>query len=83
MTKYLTQSYIVILFSPSHLNSLLYRGYWHGVVQVHARPVKEVVDVISFLNEVATLNCIRHENIQLFMGASLDLRGGTVAIVMG
>ena len=49
---------------------------------MHTRRVREVVDVERFLDEVATLNCIRHENIQLFMGASLDMQCGTVALVM-
>jgi hypothetical protein len=62
--------------------TFLYRGYWHGAVHVHTRRVREVVDVVHFLDEVATLNCIRHENVQLFMGASLDMQCGTVALVM-
>lgn len=57
-------------------------GYWHGNVQVRSRKVREVEDLICFLDEVTTLSCIRHENIQLFMGACLSMQQGSLAIIM-
>lgn len=60
----------------------VYNGYWHGNVQVRSRRVREVEDLICFLDEVTTLSCIRHENVQLFMGACLSMQEGSLAIVM-
>lgn len=60
----------------------LHSGYWHGSVQVRSRKVREVEDLICFLDEVTILSCIRHENIQLFMGACLSMQQGTLAIIM-
>ena len=57
-------------------------GYWHGNVQVRSRRVREVEDLICFLDEVTMLSCIRHENIQLFMGACLSMQEGSLAIVL-
>lgn len=57
-------------------------GYWHGNVQVRSRRVREVEDLICFLEEVTTLSCIRHENVQLFMGACLSMQEGSLAIIM-
>lgn len=62
--------------------SLSLSGYWHGNVQVRTRRVREVEDLICFLEEVTTLCCIRHENIQLFMGACLSMQKGSLAFVM-
>ncbi len=47
-------------------------GYWHGRVAVRAREAKDVSDLSLFLQEVLTLSCIRHQNIQLFMGAAIE-----------
>ncbi len=60
----------------------LHSGYWHGHVQVRSRKVREVEDLTCFLEEVTTLSCIRHENIQLFMGACLNVQEGVLAIVL-
>ncbi|XP_033633889.1 kinase suppressor of Ras 1-like isoform X1 [Asterias rubens] len=51
-------------------NGSTYRGNWHGEVLIHTRC--HVEDVNAFLDEVAVLSMIRHENIALFMGACLD-----------
>lgn len=48
----------------------LYRGQWHGEVLIHTRANVENLD--NFLDEVATLSMIRHENVALFMGACID-----------
>jgi len=47
----------------------IYRGYWHGQVCVRTRQHKTAGDWVRFTEEVYTLSCIRHHNIQLFMGA--------------
>ena len=51
-------------------NSATYRGNWHGEVLIHTR--NDVDDLEEFLEEVALLSMIRHENIALFMGACVD-----------
>ena len=56
-------------------------GYWHGNVHVRTRKANDLQDLSVFLDEVATLTRIRHENIQLFMGMCLDMDGGTLAVV--
>lgn len=50
--------------------SALYRGQWHGEVLIHTR--SNVENLETFLDEVATLSMIRHENVALFMGACID-----------
>ena len=67
---------------PFSVLSFSSSGYWHGNVQVRSRRVREVEDLICFLDEVTTLSCIRHENIQLFMGACLSMQEGSLAIIM-
>ena len=74
--------YFKELFLPTMHMHVTCSGYWHGHVQVRSRRVREVEDLIYFLDEVTTLSCIRHENIQLFMGACLSMQEGTLAIVM-
>lgn len=73
---------IFIVHAHAHTHVHKYSGYWHGSVHVHMRTAREVQDFDYFLEEVATLSCIRHENIQLFMGVCLDMTGGTLAIMM-
>ena len=58
------------------------RGYWHGSVYIRTRKPSGEDDFRIFLDEVATLSCIRHENIQLFMGVCLDMDGGALGIIM-
>lgn len=72
--------YLLCMHTHTHMHK--YSGYWHGSVHVHMRTAREVQDFGYFLEEVATLSCIRHENIQLFMGVCLDMTGGTLAIMM-
>jgi len=72
--------YLLCMHTHTHMHK--YSGYWHGSVHVHMRTAREVQDFDYFLEEVATLSCIRHENIQLFMGVCLDMTGGTLAIMM-
>ncbi|XP_071844571.1 kinase suppressor of Ras 1-like isoform X2 [Apostichopus japonicus] len=48
----------------------LYRGHWHGEVLIHTRTNAENLE--HFLDEVAMLSMVRHENIALFMGACID-----------
>ncbi|XP_019852299.1 PREDICTED: kinase suppressor of Ras 1-like [Amphimedon queenslandica] len=69
--------------AASSCKETVQKGYWHGNVWVHQRTIKRQEDVRSFANEVNTLCCIRHENIQLFMGVCLDLPAGdTFGIIM-
>lgn len=72
--------YLLCMHTHTHMHK--YSGYWHGSVHVHMRTAREVQDFDYFLEEVATLSYIRHENIQLFMGVCLDMTGGTLAIMM-
>ena len=66
----------------THTHTHGHSGYWHGSVHIHIRLVQEVQDLGYFLEEVAILTCIRHENIQLFMAICLNMTGGTLAVVM-
>ena len=68
--------------TPAHPHTHGHSGYWHGSVHVHMCLAQEVQDLGCFLEEVATLTCIRHENIQLFMGVCLNMTGGTLAVVV-
>ncbi len=57
----------------SYNTLLLYHsGYWHGRVSLRARGARFFNDLVSFLEEVHILSCIRHHNIQLFMGAAVQ-----------
>lgn len=60
----------------------IYSGYWHGNVQVHTRHLSSSCSMSCFLDEVSTLSCVRHENIQLFMGACCDHSGQSLALIM-
>nr|XP_006826018.1 PREDICTED: kinase suppressor of Ras 2-like [Saccoglossus kowalevskii] len=51
-------------------NTAIYRGRWHGDVVIHTYHSSR--DVNEFLEEVAILSRIRHENIELFMGVSTE-----------
>jgi len=60
-----------VLFS-GHFGSVC-RGKWHGDVLIYAFPLcKEESDFDSFWQQVAALSRLRHENLQLFMGAVLE-----------
>ncbi len=76
------QSSLDICHSSSFRFFLPCRGYWHGSVYIRTRTPMGAGDFGYFLDEVATLSSIRHENIQLFMGVCLDMDGGTLAIIM-
>ncbi len=41
-------------------------------MSLRARGARSFSDLVSFLEEVHTLSCIRHQNIQLFMGAAVQ-----------
>ncbi|CAI8058479.1 hypothetical protein GBAR_LOCUS31801 [Geodia barretti] len=60
----------------------VFGGYWHGSVQVISREARSGYDTRCFCHEVAALNKIRHESIQLFMGITLDMGGGHLGLVM-
>ena len=60
----------------------VFSGYWHGSVHVIAREARSSLDARWFCQEVTTLNKIRHESIQLFMGMTLDMGGGHLGLVM-
>ncbi|XP_062516511.1 kinase suppressor of Ras 1-like [Corticium candelabrum] len=49
----------------------VYFGKWHGDVLIHTRPHQTIEDVQEFWKEVSVLSSIRHENIELFMGACM------------
>lgn len=68
-------------FNSTGLFPHTYSGYWHGNVHVHTRKANDFQDLSVFLDEVATLTRIRHENIQLFMGMCLDMDGSNLAVV--
>ncbi|XP_070543388.1 kinase suppressor of Ras 2-like isoform X2 [Ptychodera flava] len=51
-------------------NTTIYRGRWHGDVIIHTYQATRNFN--EFLEEVAVLSRIRHENIELFMGVSLE-----------
>ena len=53
--------------------SKVYRGYWHGEVAIKHffMPNATRRQVSSFKEEVSVLKKTRHENLALFMGASL------------
>eukprot|EP00057_Strongylocentrotus_purpuratus_P029969 XP_780355.3 PREDICTED: serine/threonine-protein kinase B-raf [Strongylocentrotus purpuratus] len=55
-----------------------YKGHWHGEVLIQTRYSKST-DINDFLDEVAMLSKIRHENIALFMGACVE--PGNLAVV--
>lgn len=58
--------YVIYFF----LSSPFYRGHWHGEVLIHTRTNAENLE--HFLDEVAMLSMVRHENVALFMGACID-----------
>lgn len=51
------------------------RGRWHGDVMIHLyHEINEgSMQFMKFLDDVRTLMKIRHENIVLFMGASIEI----------
>ena len=51
----------------------VYRGYWHGEVAIKrfSMPDASPDQINRFKEEVAILKKTRHENLALFMGASL------------
>ena len=51
-------------------------------MQVHTRHLSSSCSMSCFLDEVSTLSCVRHENIQLFMGACCDHSGQSLALIM-
>lgn len=50
---------------------IVYSGKWHGEVLIHTRPHQTLKALQEFWNEVVMLSSIRHENIELFMGACM------------
>ena len=51
----------------------MFRGRWHGDVLIYTFPTcKEEEDLEILWQEVASLSKLRHENLQLFMGAVLE-----------
>lgn len=52
---------------------MVYRGYWHGEVAIKrfSMPDASPDQINRFKEEVAILKKTRHENLALFMGASL------------
>lgn len=57
-------------------------GYWHGSVEVHSRRSSDDELIRGIDDDVQTLSCIRHENIQLFLGVCHDLHSDYISIVM-
>ena len=57
-------------------------GYWHGSVEVHSRRSSDDELIRGISSDVQTLSCIRHENIQLFLGVCHDLHSDCISIVM-
>lgn len=54
---------------------LIFRGRWHGDVMIHTFDMSGTESdrlMRSFLDDVRTLTKIRHENVALFMGASIE-----------
>ena len=51
----------------------VYRGYWHGEVAIKRFSMRNATpeQIDRFKEEVAILKKTRHENLALFMGASL------------
>ncbi|XP_065837192.1 kinase suppressor of Ras 1-like [Oscarella lobularis] len=47
----------------------VYQGRWHGSVRVHTRQYESTDDLDEFWREAIVWSSIRHENIELFMGA--------------
>lgn len=77
------QSSKKLIFSTDVLFvSSLYSGYWHGNVEVHSRRSSDDDLVRGIASDVQTLSCIRHENIQLFLGVCHDLHSDYISIVM-
>lgn len=61
---------------------ILYSGYWHGNVAVHALCSNTEETYHSILADVSTLSNIRHENIQLFLGVCHDLHSDYISIIV-
>lgn len=53
-------------------NGDIYRGRWHGEVLIYTFKQETEEEVGQFLEEVAQLSMIRHENVVLFMGACIE-----------
>lgn len=54
------------------INGDIFRGQWHGEVLIYKFDQSTDTEVQQFLEEVAQLCMIRHENILLFMGACIE-----------
>ena len=57
-------------------------GYWHGSVEIHSRRSSDDELVQAIASDIDALSCIRHENIQLFLGVCHNLHYDSISIVM-
>ena len=61
---------INFLFTNKFFSHFIIRGRWHGEVMIYT--FSEYKDEKEFREEVGVLSRLRHENLQLFMGAVME-----------